>query len=70
MTGNVVALPGDGVGPEVIDEAERLLAVIAPDLRVERYPFGGAAIDELGDPLPPESLTGRSGGPCGPGHVP
>ena len=32
MTGRVVALPGDGVGPEVIDEAERLLALVAPEL--------------------------------------
>ena len=61
MTGSVVALPGDGVGPEVIDEAERLLAVIAPELRVERHPFGGAAIDECGDPLPPETLAAARG---------
>ena len=53
----MVALPGDGVGPEVIDEAERLLAVVAPELRVERHLFGGAAIDAAGDPLPPETLA-------------
>jgi 3-isopropylmalate dehydrogenase len=61
VNGVVVALPGDGVGPEVIAEAERLLALVAPDLRVERYPFGGAAIDECGDPLPPETLAAARG---------
>ena len=53
----MVALPGDGVGPEVIDEAERLLAVVTPELRVERHLFGGAAIDAAGDPLPPATLA-------------
>jgi 3-isopropylmalate dehydrogenase len=53
----VVALPGDGVGPEVIDEGERLLAEIAPQVQVERHLFGGAAIDACGDPLPPETLA-------------
>ena len=61
MTGHVVALPGDGVGPEVIDEAERLLAVVAPELRVERHLFGGAAIDAAGDPLPPATLAAARG---------
>jgi 3-isopropylmalate dehydrogenase len=55
--GRVVALPGDGVGPEVIDEAERLLTLVAPDLSLERHPFGGSAIDHCGDPLPPETLA-------------
>jgi 3-isopropylmalate dehydrogenase len=61
MTGRVVALPGDGVGPEVIDEAERLLAVVAPELSLERFPFGGSAIDESGDPLPAETLAAARG---------
>jgi 3-isopropylmalate dehydrogenase len=57
MTGVVAALPGDGVGPEVLDEAERLLAQVAPEVKVERHPFGGAGIDACGDPLPPETLA-------------
>ena len=63
MSVTVVALPGDGVGPEVLDEAERLLAEIRPDVRLERYPFGGAGIDACGDPLPPETLAAARANP-------
>ncbi len=56
-TGIVAALPGDGVGPEVVAEAERLLAQVAPGIRVERHLFGGAGIDAAGDPLPAETLA-------------
>jgi 3-isopropylmalate dehydrogenase len=52
----VVVLPGDGIGPEVAQEAERVLAVIAPDAELERRPFGAQAIRETGDSLPEETL--------------
>ena len=60
MNGLVVALPGDGVGPEVIAEAERLLALVAPDLRVERYPFGGAAMTSAAIRCRPRRLQLRA----------
>jgi 3-isopropylmalate dehydrogenase len=53
----VVALPGDGIGPEVTEQAVRVLHALPVDVDVESYPFGGAAIDEAGDPLPPETLA-------------
>ena len=52
----VVCLPGDGIGPEVMLAASRVLAVLAPELELEERPFGGAAIQAVGDPLPAETL--------------
>jgi 3-isopropylmalate dehydrogenase len=53
----IACLPGDGIGPEVLDQAVRVLEALPVDVRVERLPFGGAAIEETGDPLPPETLA-------------
>lgn len=49
-------LPGDGIGPEVTEQAVRVLAVVAPDLEFERGRIGGSAIDQDGEPLPAETL--------------
>ncbi len=53
-------LPGDGIGPEVIAEGLRCLRALAGsfghELRLEELPFGGAAIDAGGDPLPARTL--------------
>jgi 3-isopropylmalate dehydrogenase len=53
----VVCLPGDGVGPEVMREARRALAVLAPEVELEERPFGAQAIRDTGDPLPEETLA-------------
>jgi 3-isopropylmalate dehydrogenase len=53
----VVCLPGDGIGPEVMHEARRVLAELAPDLELVEQPFGAQAIRDLGDPLPEETLA-------------
>jgi 3-isopropylmalate dehydrogenase len=57
---NLTALPGDGVGPEVTDEAVRVLETIAEtfghNLIVTRKPVGGAALLVSKDPLPPDTL--------------
>jgi 3-isopropylmalate dehydrogenase len=53
----VVCLAGDGIGPEVMEEAKRALVALAPDLDLEDRLFGGAAIRETGDPLPEETLA-------------
>lgn len=56
----IAVLPGDGIGPEIIDAAIRVLNVVAKKYNLEfeyRYGLvGGAAIDETGDPLPEETL--------------
>src|SRR3984957_18175253 len=57
---NLTALPGDGVGPEVTDEAVRVLETIAETfghkLIITRKPVGGAALLVSKDPLPSETL--------------
>ena len=53
----VALLPGDGIGPEVAAAAARVLGELPLDLELEEHPFGGAAIDETGDPLPEATLA-------------
>jgi 3-isopropylmalate dehydrogenase len=53
----VALLPGDGIGPEVIAEARRVLDALAiPALTFEEGLVGGAAYKAMGHPLPPETL--------------
>ncbi len=56
MSDRIACLSGDGIGPEVLDQAVRVLESLPLDLEIVRLPFGGAAIDELGEPLPAETL--------------
>ena len=57
---SVVALPGDGIGPEVTAQATRVLAAVSRQLdlgiEVREMPIGGAALDRVGTPLPDETL--------------
>jgi 3-isopropylmalate dehydrogenase len=60
-TFRLVLLPGDGIGPEVVAEARKVLeAVVAASsdvkIHLETHDFGGCAIDAHGDPLPPPTL--------------
>jgi 3-isopropylmalate dehydrogenase len=52
----IAALPGDGIGPEVLEQAVRVLRALPLDVEVVELPFGGAAIDATGEPLPAETL--------------
>ncbi|HUK96398.1 MAG TPA: 3-isopropylmalate dehydrogenase [Gaiellaceae bacterium] len=52
----IACLPGDGIGPEVLDQAVRVLEHLPVDVEVVRLPFGGAAIDAVGEPLPAATL--------------
>jgi len=53
-------LPGDGIGPEVVAQAERVLLQVAEtaghSFELSRHPMGGNAIDDFGDPLPAATL--------------
>ncbi|MER3466062.1 MAG: 3-isopropylmalate dehydrogenase, partial [Armatimonadota bacterium] len=49
-------LPGDGIGPEVVAEAVKVLRATSNDLAMTEAPVGGAAIDAVGEPLPQETL--------------
>ena len=57
MTVRIACLPGDGIGPEVLDQGVRVLESLPLEVEIERLPFGGAGIDEVGDPLPAETLA-------------
>ena len=53
----IALLPGDGIGPEVVAEAKRVLdALRLSDLAYETALVGGAAYKACGHPLPPETL--------------
>jgi 3-isopropylmalate dehydrogenase len=52
----VAVLPGDGIGPEIIAEAERVLRKLGLPLEFERAPVGGAGYEASGDPLPAPTL--------------
>lgn len=53
---SLVVLPGDGIGPEVMRQALRALAKVAPDLELDEHAFGAQAIRDTGDSLPEETL--------------
>jgi 3-isopropylmalate dehydrogenase len=57
----IVCLPGDGIGPEVAAEAIRVLEHLPLAVHIEKHTFGGAAIDEVGVPLPRETLAACRG---------
>ena len=53
---NVAVLPGDGIGPEIIAQATRVLQKLNLGIRFDEAPVGGAAYERHGDPLPEETL--------------
>lgn len=60
MTSEILLLPGDGIGPEIVAEAEKVLNVLkresSLDINITHGLVGGAAIDALGKPLPDATL--------------
>ncbi|MCD8200042.1 MAG: 3-isopropylmalate dehydrogenase [Coriobacteriaceae bacterium] len=60
-TYKICLLPGDGIGPEIIAEAVKVLDALADrygtTFDYERALIGGCAIDECGSPLPDETLA-------------
>lgn len=77
MNYNIIVLPGDGIGPEVIEEAVKVLQCIGKkyghSFMFDYYLLGGCAIDSCGIPLPDDTweacknadviLVGAVGGP-------
>ena len=62
MTHKIAVLAGDGIGPEIMAEARKVLQAVEEtfnlSLTYAEYPVGGAAIDACGQALPPETLAG------------
>jgi len=56
----IVLLPGDGIGPEIMRAAVRVVKECAAEFGHQfsfaEFPFGGCAIDATGEPLPAETL--------------
>ena len=56
----IALLPGDGIGPEILREAVRVLEALRSDglkVETEEAPVGGAAYEAAGDPLPAATLA-------------
>jgi 3-isopropylmalate dehydrogenase len=52
----IAVLPGDGIGPEIVAEAVKVLKALGPTFQLQEAPVGGAAYDLSGHPLPPATL--------------
>jgi len=65
LKANLVLLPGDGIGPEIVAQAQRVLEVIAKrfghQFEFSSHLIGGIAIDTCGDPLPQETIDACRG---------
>ena len=59
---NISIIKGDGIGPEIVDEAIKILNTVASkcdfELDYKEYLMGGIAIDTTGIPLPQETVDG------------
>ena len=62
MKYNIALVPGDGIGPEIMDSTVKVLKVTAEKFGHEfcftTYLEGGCAIDAYGEPLPKETIDG------------
>jgi 3-isopropylmalate dehydrogenase len=62
MNLTIAVLGGDGIGPEVTEQALRVLRAVGEatgsDLAFAEYAIGGAAIERFGTPFPAETLDG------------
>jgi 3-isopropylmalate dehydrogenase len=59
---NLAIIKGDGIGPEIVDEAIKVLDAVSANedftLAYKEYLMGGIAYDVTGDPLPEETIEG------------
>ena len=62
MNLNIALLKGDGIGPEIVDSAVRVLEAVAAKyghkFNFTPYDIGGVAIDKHGIPLPEDTVKG------------
>ena len=60
MTRNIALIRGDGIGPEIVEQAKQVLdkvaAIFGHEFSYTDVAMGGNAIDKYGDPLPQEML--------------
>jgi isocitrate dehydrogenase (NAD+) len=75
----VVLLPGDGIGPEVIEAARRVVEASGPEIEWVPREIGAVAFEKYGEALPPDvldeirrcgvALKGPTTTPIGKGHM-
>jgi 3-isopropylmalate dehydrogenase len=53
----IAVLPGDGIGPEIIKEAVKVLNALGEKFELEEAPVGGAGYEAKGHPLPDSTLA-------------
>jgi isocitrate dehydrogenase (NAD+) len=56
MAYRVTLIPGDGIGPEVVDAARRAIDATGPTIEWERHEMGSGAFARTGEPLPETTL--------------
>lgn len=52
----IAVLPGDGIGPEIVAQAVKVLSALKLDIEMTEAPIGGAGYEATGDPLPDATL--------------
>jgi 3-isopropylmalate dehydrogenase len=52
----IAVLPGDGIGPEIVAQAVKVLKALNIGLEMQEAPIGGAGYEAAGDPLPADTL--------------
>jgi 3-isopropylmalate dehydrogenase len=57
MAMKIAVLPGDGIGPEIVTEAVKVLTVLDLPMQLDEAKVGGAAFDAHGHPLPEHTLA-------------
>lgn len=57
MTHKIAVLPGDGIGPEIVEQAVRVLRALDQPFQIDEAKVGGAAFDAFEHPLPPATLA-------------
>ena len=65
---NIVVLKGDGIGPEIVDEAVKVLDAAGKKhgfkMNYDYELMGGCAIDETGEPLPQKTVDACKKADC------
>lgn len=56
MTKKIAVLPGDGIGPEIVDQAVKVLKALGENFEMETADVGGVAYAHHGHPLPEATL--------------
>lgn len=59
---NIAVIKGDGIGPEIVDEAIKVLNAVSKkskfELNYKEYLMGGCAYEAVGTPIPDETIEG------------